>query len=127
MANEMGKTIAQVKAEVDKCAWLCDYYKQYAPEFLSDKLLILNILKVCNNPANWTYTRYNAVEFSIWQVFRFAIPVLITGNGAILKHASNVQGCAFAIESLFLEAGFPDNIFRNISISGKNVKKRDKK
>ena len=123
MANEMGKPIAQAKAEVDKCAWLCDYYKQYAPEFLSDKLIETEYYKsmVTIQPIG-LILGIMPWNFPFWQVFRFAIPVLITGNGAILKHASNVQGCAFAIESLFLEAGFPDNIFRNISISGKNVK-----
>ena len=123
MANEMGKPIAQAKAEVDKCAWLCDYYKQYAPEFLSDKSIETEYYKsfVTIQPIG-LILGIMPWNFPFWQVFRFAIPVLITGNGAILKHASNVQGCAFAIESLFLEAGFPDNIFRNISISGKNVK-----
>ena len=123
MANEMGKPIAQAKAEVDKCAWLCDYYRQYAPEFLSDKLIETEYYKsmVTIQPIG-LILGIMPWNFPFWQVFRFAIPVLITGNGAILKHASNVQGCAFAIESLFLEAGFPDNIFRNISISGKNVK-----
>ena len=60
-------------------------------------------------------------NFPFWQVFRFAIPSVIVGNGAILKHASNVQGCGLAMEASFLEAGFPDNLFQNISISGKRV------
>ena len=123
MTNEMGKPIAQAKAEVDKCAWLCDYYRQYAPEFLSDRLI-----KTEYHKSMVTFQPIGLIlgimpwNFPFWQVFRFAIPALITGNGAILKHASNVQGCAFAIESSFLEAGFPKDIFRNISISGKNVK-----
>tara|TARA_Y100001968_G_scaffold252267_1_gene237684 strand:+ start:1709 stop:3079 length:1371 start_codon:yes stop_codon:yes gene_type:complete len=123
MANEMGKPIAQAKAELDKCAWLCDYYKQYAPEFLSDKFIETEYYKsiVTIQPIG-LILGIMPWNFPFWQVFRFAIPVLIAGNGAILKHASNVQGCAFAIESLFIEAGFPSNIFRNISISGKNVK-----
>ena len=123
MADEMGKPIAQAIGEVEKCAWLCDYYKEYAPEFLSDKLIDTEYHKsmVTIQPIG-LILGIMPWNFPFWQVFRFAIPVLITGNGAILKHASNVQGSAFAIESSFLEAGFPEDIFRNISISGKNVK-----
>ena len=123
MANEMGKPIAQAKAEIDKCAWLCDYYREYAPKFLSDKLIDTEYHKsmITLQPIG-LILGIMPWNFPFWQVFRFAIPALITGNGAILKHASNVQGCAFAIESSFLEAGFPKDIFRNISISGENVK-----
>jgi len=123
MANEMGKPIAQGKGEVEKCAWLCDYYKKYAKNYLSDKLINTEYYKslVTIQPIG-LILGIMPWNFPFWQVFRFAIPVLLTGNGAVLKHASNVQGCAFAIESCFLEAGFPDHIFRNISVSGKNVK-----
>ena len=63
------------------------------------------------------------MEFSFWQVFRFAVPSIISGNGAILKHASNVQGCAYKIESCFEEVGFPKHLFQNISVSGSRVSK----
>ena len=123
MANEMGKPIAQAIGEIEKCAWLCDYYKENAAEFLSDKLIDTQYHKslVAIRPIG-LILGIMPWNFPFWQVFRFAIPVLLTGNGAILKHASNVQGCAYAIESCFLEAGFPDDVFRNISVSGKNVK-----
>ena len=123
MASEMGKPIVQAVGEVEKCAWLCDYYKEFAPEFLSDRLIKTEYYKsmVTLQPIG-LILGIMPWNFPFWQVFRFAIPALIAGNGAILKHASNVQGCAFAIESSFLEAGFPADIFRNISVSGKNVK-----
>ena len=123
MASEMGKPVSQAIAEIEKCAWLCDYYKENAAEFLSDKLIDTQYHKslVTIQPIG-LILGIMPWNFPFWQVFRFAIPVLLTGNGAILKHASNVQGCAYAIESCFLQAGFPDDIFRNISVSGKNVK-----
>ena len=123
MASEMGKPIAEGVGEIEKCAWLCDYYKENAREFLSDKLIDTQYHKslVSIQPIG-LILGIMPWNFPFWQVFRFAIPVLLTGNGAILKHASNVQGCAYAIESCFLEAGFPDDVFRNISVSGKNVK-----
>lgn len=123
MADEMGKPIAQAIGEIEKCAWLCDYYKKYAKVFLTDKLIDTEYHKslVTIQPVG-LILGIMPWNFPFWQVFRFAIPALTTGNGAILKHASNVQGCAFAIESCFLEAGFPNNIFRNISVSGKNIK-----
>ena len=123
MASEMGKPIAQAIGEIEKCAWLCDYYKENAAGFLSDKLIDTQYYKslVTIQPIG-LILGIMPWNFPFWQVFRFAIPVLLTGNGAILKHASNVQGCAYAIESCFLEAGFPDDVFRNISVSGKNVK-----
>ena len=124
MAKEMGKPVAQAEGEVEKCAWLCDYYRESAPEFLADKtleiagqksLVIIHPIGLILGVMPW--------NFPFWQVFRFAIPTLTAGNGAILKHASNVQGCALAIESCFKDSGFPEHIFQNIVLAGKNVGK----
>ena len=122
MAYEMGKPISQAESEIEKCIWLCEYYFENAVNFLQDKIInddaqkyIITIqpLGIILGIMPW--------NFPFWQVFRFAVPTIIAGNGAILKHASNVQGCAFAIESCFKKAGFPSDIFRNVSVPGKNT------
>ena len=123
ISNEMGKPFLQAEGEIEKCIWLFDYYQNNSKKFLSDKTI--------DSDSEKCYVTYQPLgivlgvmpwNFPFWQVFRFAIPTLIAGNGAILKHSSNVQGCAYSIESCFQLAGFPSNIFRNISIKGKNVK-----
>tara|TARA_Y100001970_G_C14200853_1_gene840999 strand:+ start:498 stop:1871 length:1374 start_codon:yes stop_codon:yes gene_type:complete len=122
MANEMGKPLSQGMAEVEKCAWLCDYYKENSNNFLSPK----NV-ETDNYKSLVTYQPIGLIlgvmpwNFPFWQVFRFAIPALTVGNGAVLKHASNVQGCANAIEKCFLEAGYYENIFCNLRIPGSLV------
>lgn len=119
---EMGKPIAQARAEVEKCAWVCEYYAENAKKFLSDE-----IIKTEATKSFVTYQPIGIVlavmpwNFPFWQVFRFAAPNLMAGNTGILKHASNVSGCALAIENVFKEAGFPDNAFRSILVSSKNV------
>ncbi len=122
MAHEMGKPISQAESEIDKCIWLCEYYFKNAAEFLKDKIINDNAQKyiITIQPLG-IILGIMPWNFPFWQVFRFAIPTIIAGNGAILKHASNVQGCAFAIESCFKKAGFPSDIFRNVSVSGKNT------
>ena len=122
MAREMGKPVMQASGEIEKCIWLCEYYLDNAKQFLAEKNIDSDTHKclVSFQPIGLVLG-IMPWNFPFWQVFRFAIPTIIAGNGAILKHASNVQGCAIAIESCFRKAGFPDNIFRNISISGKNV------
>ena len=122
MTREMGKPVMQSSGEIEKCIWLCEYYLNNSEQFLADKKIQSDTHKclVTFQPIGLVLG-IMPWNFPFWQVFRFAIPTIIAGNGAILKHASNVQGCAIAIESCFRKAGFPDNIFRNISISGKNV------
>ena len=122
MADEMGKPLSQGIAEVEKCAWLCDYYFQNASEFLKPKNIDTDNLK-----SFITFQPIGLIlgimpwNFPFWQVFRFAIPSLTAGNGAILKHASNVQGCANAIQSCFLDAGYYENIFINLCLPGNQV------
>jgi len=122
MADEMGKPLSQGILEVEKCAWLCDYYAQNASGFLKPKNIDTDNFK-----SFITFQPIGLIlgimpwNFPFWQVFRFAIPSLTAGNGAILKHASNVQGCASAIQSCFLDAGYYENIFRNLCIPGNQV------
>jgi succinate-semialdehyde dehydrogenase/glutarate-semialdehyde dehydrogenase len=112
---EMGKPIAQSRAEVKKCAWLCDVYAEQAEEWLKEEAAVADgkehfvtfePLGVVLSIMPWNYP--------FWQALRFAVPAVVAGNTCILKHASNVPQCAFAIEAAFEEAGFPDNVFRTI-------------
>lgn len=115
MTQEMGKPIIQSRGEIEKCAWVCEYYADNAEAFLKDE-----DVKTDASRSFITYQPIGAVlavmpwNFPYWQVFRFAAPALMAGNAGILKHSSNVTGSALAIESIFSEAGFPENIFRTI-------------
>ena len=117
MADEMGKPKKQGMLEMSKCVWLCDYYLKNSELVLSDKYIETEFYE-----SYVTYRRIGLVlgimpwNFPFWQVFRFAIPSLIVGNGVLLKHASNVQGCANMINDCFIEAGLPSNIFNNLQI-----------
>ena len=124
MTMEMGKPIVQSRAEIEKCAWVCDYYAENAENFLTDEIIKTEATKsfVSYQPLG-TILAIMPWNFPFWQVFRFAAPNLMAGNAGLLKHASNVSGCALAIEDVFRKAGFPDNIFRSLLISSKNVKK----
>ncbi|MBU1947573.1 MAG: NAD-dependent succinate-semialdehyde dehydrogenase, partial [Candidatus Eisenbacteria bacterium] len=115
MSIEMGKPITQSRAEVEKCALLCDVYVQKAEEWLAperveadgkEHRVIFQPLGVILSIMPW--------NFPYWQAMRFAVPGVIAGNTSLLKHASNVPQCAFGLEELFREAGFPPNIFRTI-------------
>ena len=117
MALEMGKPLSQGKAEIEKCAWVCDYYAENGEIFLKDQLI--------NTEASESYISFQPLgiilgimpwNFPFWQVFRFAVPAMIAGNVVLLKHSSNIQGCADAIEGLFLEVGIPLNAFKNLTI-----------
>ena len=124
MTAEMGKPIIESEAEVDKCAWNCDYYADNAERFLRDEPRASN--------ATESYTQYVPLgvvlaimpwNYPFWQVFRFASPALMTGNTVILKHASNVPQCALAIEDIFREAGFPNGAFQTVLVPGSEVSK----
>jgi len=122
MTVEMGKPIKQSFAEVEKCAWVCDYFADYAENFLMDEQIETDASKsfVTFQPLG-VVLAIMPWNFPFWQVFRFAAPNLMAGNAGILKHSSNVTGCALAIEEVFREAGLPENLFRTVVISSKSV------
>lgn len=120
--DEMGKLLSESIAEVEKCALACQYYAENAEKFLLDEQI-----KTEGQMSYVTYKPLGVVlavmpwNFPYWQVIRFAAPALCAGNGAVLKHASNVPGCALALEEVFKEAGLPENLFRTLLISSKEV------
>jgi succinate-semialdehyde dehydrogenase/glutarate-semialdehyde dehydrogenase len=122
MADEMGKPITEGLAEIEKCAFNCDYFVENAEGFLANEPVKLD--------GGRAYVTFNPLgpllavmpwNFPFWQVFRAAAPALMAGNTVLLKHASNVPGCALAIEDVFREAGAPDNVFRTILIAGRDT------
>jgi succinate-semialdehyde dehydrogenase/glutarate-semialdehyde dehydrogenase len=121
---EMGKPIKESKAEIEKCAWVCEYYAENAEEFLSRRYIETDASKsfVSYQPLG-TILAIMPWNFPFWQVFRFAAPALMAGNTALLKHASNVQGCGIQIENIIKESGFGDGVFTNLSLSSSNVSK----
>jgi succinate-semialdehyde dehydrogenase / glutarate-semialdehyde dehydrogenase len=119
---EMGKRLGEALGEIDKCALVCDYYADTGPDFLADEII--------DTDAGRSLVAYQPLgivlavmpwNFPFWQVFRFAAPALVAGNSAVLKHASNVPQCALAIESVFRDAGFPENVFRTLMIGADQV------
>lgn len=122
MTIEMGKPILQSYAEVDKCAWVCDYYAENAEEFLSDQMVKTDFSKsyISFQPLG-VILAIMPWNFPLWQVFRFAAPTLMAGNTCILKHASNVSGCVLAIEEIFRKAGFPEFAFKTVILSAGRI------
>jgi succinate-semialdehyde dehydrogenase/glutarate-semialdehyde dehydrogenase len=118
MATEMGKPLAQGRAEVDKCAWACEYYAEHAEAFLAPEGVATDASRsyVTCRPIGLVFA-IMPWNFPFWQVLRFAAPTLMGGNGALLKHAPSVPGCALAIERLLRDAGFPEGLFQALIIS----------
>jgi succinate-semialdehyde dehydrogenase/glutarate-semialdehyde dehydrogenase len=122
MAVEMGKPLAEGRAEIDKCAWACRWYAEHGPGFLADEPAATDALRsyVAWRPLG-VVLAIMPWNFPYWQVFRFAVPALLAGNAGVLKHASNVSGCALHIEALVREAGFPADVFCTLLLSSARV------
>ncbi len=123
ITKEMGKPISQAIAEVEKCAWVCDYYAENAEDQLQDEIV--------ETDAETSYVKYQPLgvvlavmpwNYPFWQVFRFAAPNLMAGNVGILKHASNVMNSAEMIQEVFENAGFPKGCFQNLILSSDKIK-----
>ena len=122
MTEEMGKTLDDGRAEVEKCALNCDWFADHADEYLANEPV-----DVGGPEAFVTYNPLGVVlaimpwNFPFWQVFRFVAPALMAGNGALLKHASNVPGSALAIEEVLHQAGVPHDLFRTLLLPTSDV------
>lgn len=117
MTREMGKPIRESVSEIEKCAWLCDYYAGSGEKFLEPEEI--------KTEAKKSYILFQPLgivlavmpwNFPFWQAFRFGVPAITAGNVVVLKHASNVPMCALAIEEAFRKAGFPENVFKTFFI-----------
>lgn len=120
--DEMGKLFNESISEIEKCAVTCAYFAENAENFLHEEII--------KTEAQESFVSYQPLgvvlaimpwNFPFWQVIRFAVPALCAGNGAVLKHSYNVPGCAMALEEVFREAGLPQNLFRTLLISSKEV------
>ncbi|HET9251508.1 MAG TPA: NAD-dependent succinate-semialdehyde dehydrogenase [Candidatus Eisenbacteria bacterium] len=122
MALEMGKPLAQGRSEIEKCAWACRFFADHAEEFLA--------AEPAETSASRSYVAFRPLgvvlgvmpwNFPFWQVVRFAAPALMAGNACVLKHASNVSGCALAIGEMFHDAGFPEGLFGVLLVGSDEV------
>jgi succinate-semialdehyde dehydrogenase / glutarate-semialdehyde dehydrogenase len=122
VTREMGKPILEARAELDKCAWTCEFYAQHAAALLAPEPV--------ETAADDSFAAYEPLgvilaimpwNFPFWQVTRFAAPALMAGNGGLLKHAPNVSGCALAFEALLADAGVPDGLFRTLLVDEHSV------
>ena len=122
MATEMGKPLKQGLAEVEKCVSVCIYYADNAESFLKEQLI--------ETEASKSYVTFQPIgvvlavmpwNFPFWQVFRFLAPALAAGNCGVLKHASNVPGCALIIEDMVKAAGFPPHVFQTLLVGSSEV------
>jgi len=122
MTAEMGKPIDQSRSEIEKCAWVCDYYAENAEPFLAPVEAETDASR-----SYWVHQPLGTIlgimpwNFPHWQVFRFAAPTLMAGNAVLLKHAPNVPGCAEDIAEIFHSAGLPDGLFTNLRLDNDQI------
>jgi succinate-semialdehyde dehydrogenase/glutarate-semialdehyde dehydrogenase len=122
MTEEMGKTLDDGRAEVEKCAFHCDWFADHAHEYLADESVDIG-----GGEAFVTFNPIGVIlavmpwNFPFWQLFRAVAPALMAGNGMLLKHASNVPGCALAIEEVLHQAGVPRDLFRTLLLPSSEV------
>lgn len=116
--DEMGKLLKEARAEIDKCAWGCDYFAEHASTYLADEIIASDASRslVVYQPLG-TLLCIMPWNFPFWQLIRAAAPAMMAGNTVVLKHASNVPRCALALEEAFREAGFPAHTFRTLMIT----------
>jgi len=119
---EMGKPIAQARAEIEKCAQLSEWYAAHGPAMLAPEPTLVD-----NGTAHIEYRPLGPIlavmpwNFPVWQVLRGAVPTLLAGNTYVLKHAPNVMGCAYLIKAAFQQAGFPDGLFEVLNVTQDGV------
>lgn len=122
MATEMGKPITAGKSEIDKCTWVCAHYAEHAEAYLAPRIIETEMkkAKVCHVPLGLVFA-IMPWNFPFWQVFRFAVPTIMAGNAAILKHAAISTGTGNRIAQLFSEAGFPENLFQHLILDNEGA------
>jgi len=122
MALEMGKPIRSGRAEIEKCAWACEYFADQAETMLMPEII--------ETDAGRSFVSFQPLgvilaimpwNYPFWQIFRLAAPALMAGNGIVLKHASNVPGCTLAIGDIFTRAGFPQDLFQPLLLSASRM------
>ena len=117
ITNEMGKILSEGIAEVEKCAANCDFYAENAEKMLRDEHYETPFISMSVYDPMGAVFAIMPWNYPFWQVFRYAAPAIMGGNVSVLKHAPNTIGCAKAIENAFLEAGFPEGVFQQITIT----------
>lgn len=117
---EMGKTLVSALAEVEKCAAVCDYYAEHGPAMIKEEAVVATdgVERFVSYQPIGIVLAIMPWNFPFWQVFRCLVPALMAGNAVVLKHASNVPGCALAIESLCRDAGVPEHLMRTVLVGG---------